>query len=145
MYIILLLKISILEFAQMHCTVAKQKKTKKNNSLCTKCMKVDKPRLKNTINLLDFYKVQKGCIQEQWTQFQRDLGIKFPVLWLSFVSELHLAWDLGSRSYITLHFGAKAVEENREHWMTTSEFSPFIDVTSRAYHFLFIPRLLNIQ
>lgn len=91
MYIILLLKISILEFAQMHCMVTKQKKTKKNNSLCTKCMKVDKPRLKNTINLFYFYKVQKGCIQEQWTQFQRDLGIKFPVLWLSFVIELHLA------------------------------------------------------
>ena len=77
-------------------------------------MKVDKPRLKNTINLLDFYKVQKCCIQEKWTQFQRDLGIKFPVLWLSFVSELHLAWDLGSCSYITLHFGAKALEENKD-------------------------------
>lgn len=32
MYIILLLKISILEFAQIHCMVTKQKKTKKNYS-----------------------------------------------------------------------------------------------------------------
>ena len=38
--------------------------------------------------------------------------MKFPALWLSFVSELakviYLVWDLGSRSYITLHFCAKA-------------------------------------
>ena len=59
----------------MHCTVTKQKKTKKNYSSCTTCMKVDKPRWKDRINLLDFYKMQKGCIQEQWTQFQRDLNI----------------------------------------------------------------------
>ena len=41
--------------------------------------------------------------------------MKFPVLWLSFVSELakviYLAWGLGSCSYITLHFGAKAGEK----------------------------------
>ena len=42
-------------------------------------MKVDKPRWKGTINLLDFYKVQKGCIQEQWTQFQRDLGVSLSI------------------------------------------------------------------
>ena len=43
--------------------------------------------------------------------------MKFPVLWLSFVNVwegigkvIYLAWDLGSRSYITLHFCAKAVK-----------------------------------
>ena len=45
--------------------------------------------------------------------------MKFPVLWLSFVSlwvwvgtekGICLAWDLVSRSRITLHFGAKAVK-----------------------------------
>ena len=38
-----------------------------------------------------------------------------PVLWLPFVSELakviYLAWDLGSRSYIALHFRAKVVKK----------------------------------
>ena len=40
--------------------------------------------------------------------------MKFPVLWLSFVSVragtgkvICFAWDLVSRSHITLHFGAK--------------------------------------
>ena len=50
---------------------------------------------------------------------QKEQGMKFPVLWLSFVSlwvwvgtekGICLAWDLVSRSRITLHFGAKAVE-----------------------------------
>ena len=44
--------------------------------------------------------------------------MKFPVLWLPFVSELakviYLAWDLGSRSYITLHFSAKVVEKEKK-------------------------------
>ena len=43
--------------------------------------------------------------------------MKFPVLWQSFVSELakviYLAWDLGSRSYITLHFCAKVLEQKK--------------------------------
>jgi len=45
--------------------------------------------------------------------------MKFPVLWLTSVSlsvwvgtekGVRLAWDLVSRSRITLHFGAKAVK-----------------------------------
>ena len=43
--------------------------------------------------------------------------MKFPVLWLSFVSVwagtekvISLAWDLVSRSHITLHFGAKVAK-----------------------------------
>ena len=44
-------------------------------------------------------------------------GMKFPVLWLSFVSELakvmYLAWDLGSRLYITVHFCAKVGERKK--------------------------------
>ena len=45
--------------------------------------------------------------------------MKFPVLWLASVSlsvwvgtekGVRLAWDLVSRSRITLHFGAKAVK-----------------------------------
>jgi len=43
--------------------------------------------------------------------------MKFLVLWLSFVSEItkviYLTWDLGFRLYITLHFGAKAVEKKK--------------------------------
>ena len=47
--------------------------------------------------------------------------MKFPVLWLASVSlsvwvgtekGVRLAWDLESRSRITLHFGAKAVKPN---------------------------------
>jgi len=43
--------------------------------------------------------------------------MKFPVLWLSFVSVwagtekvICLAWDLVSRSHTTLHFGAKVAK-----------------------------------
>ena len=43
--------------------------------------------------------------------------MKFPVLRLSFVIELtkviYLAWDLGSRLYITLHFCAKVVGKKK--------------------------------
>ena len=48
--------------------------------------------------------------------------MKFPVLWLASVSfsvwvgtekGVRLAWDLVSRSRITLHFGAKAVKPNQ--------------------------------
>ena len=50
---------------------------------------------------------------------RKEQGMKFPVLWLSFVSlwvwmgtekGICLAWDLVSRSCITLHFSAKAVK-----------------------------------
>ena len=53
---------------------------------------------------------------------RKEQGMKFPVLWLSFVSlwewvgtekGICLAWDLVSRSRITLHFGAKAVKEKK--------------------------------
>ena len=55
--------------------------------------------------------------------------MKFPVLWLVSVSlsawvgtekGVRLAWDLVSRSRITLHFGAKAVKPSNE-WVI-SEF-----------------------
>ena len=51
--------------------------------------------------------------------------MKFPVLWLSFVSgysegDMYLAWGLRSHSYITLHFCAKAVEEKKV--LTVSSF-----------------------
>ena len=59
----------------MHCTVTKREKTKKKLSFVFKMQKVEKPKWKDTVNLLGFYKVRKGCIQEQWTQFQRDLNI----------------------------------------------------------------------
>ena len=52
-------------------------------------------------------------------QISKKQGMKFPVLWLASVSlsvwvgtekGVRLAWDLMSRSRITLHFGAKAVK-----------------------------------
>ena len=51
---------------------------------------------------------------------RKEQGMKFPALWLSFVNVwagtgkvICLAWDLVSRSHITLHFGAKVVGKKR--------------------------------
>ena len=63
--------------------------------------------------------------------------MKFPVLRLSFVIELtrviYFAWDLGSRSYITLYFFAKAVEET----ITCASILPFSGL-SRSLSYVYI-------
>ena len=60
--------------------------------------------------------------------------MKFPVLWLAFVSlsvwvgtakGVRLAWDLVSRSRITLHFGAKAVKPIPNQTKTSQEMLIF--------------------
>ena len=62
-----------------------------------------------------------GTLKDPHT-IRKEQSKKFPVLWLSFVSfwvwvgsekEICLAWDLVSRSRITLHFGAKAVNKKK--------------------------------
>ena len=72
--------------------------------------------------------------------------MKFPVLWLSFVSVwagtgkvICLAWDLVSRSHITLHFGAKIVKNNKtknnketEDVNYVSGISPVLKIRSEA-------------
>ena len=66
--------------------------------------------------------------------------MKFPVLWLASVSlsvwvgtekGVRLAWDLVSRSRITLHFGAKAVKPKNQNQNQTksSDFSGVFEVT----------------
>ena len=54
---------------------------------------------------------------------RKEQGMKFPVLWLAFVSlwvwvgtekGVRLTWDLVSRSRIALHFGAKSCENKNK-------------------------------
>ena len=53
--------------------------------------------------------------------------MKFPVLWLSFVSVwagtekvICLAWDFMSRSHVTLHLGAKVAMTKQKHFLQLS-------------------------
>ena len=62
---------------------------------------------------------------------RKEQDLKFPVLWLAFVSlsvwvvtekGVRLAWDLVSRSRITLHFGTKAEKPKPKPNQTKSKF-----------------------
>ena len=69
--------------------------------------------------------------------------MKFPVLWLASVSlsvwvgtekkGVRLAWDLVSRSRITLHFGAKAVTKTKN--QSVPPFERRTDLISHARSF----------